>query len=95
MSTEHYPNQLKSAKAFTIKAYKKREFEASLVVNSQPKIDNNKLNMANTSNIKDKSKTWFWNNNANESNLNIEKKKMVIKMNWKNLERLARKLIKR
>ena len=42
---------------------------------TQIKINNNKLNITNTNNIKGEFKTWFWNNSANESSLNTEKKR--------------------
>lgn len=59
MSTKFYLNQLKLAKVFTVKAFKKRKFKVSLVVNLHSEIKNNKLNIANTSNSKIKFKIWF------------------------------------
>lgn len=42
-----------------VKAYKRGKFEASLVVNSLSKIEDNKFITADTSNTENKSKTWF------------------------------------
>lgn len=75
MLTKWRLNQLKSIKTLAIEAYKKRKFKASLIINLQPKIKNNKLSTTDIRNTKDKSKTWFWNNSAKESNLDIEKGK--------------------
>lgn len=44
---------LKSAKAITIEAYKKREFKTSLVPNITLKIEDDKLNTTNISNTND------------------------------------------
>lgn len=65
-------DQLKLAKTVSVYICQKRKSEASLVLNAYPKIKDNKLNTSDTSDRKDKSKTWFWNKNANESNLNKE-----------------------
>ena len=63
-------------KNFIIKVCKKRKFKASLIINLKPKIKNNKFNIVNISNIKNKSKTWFWNNYRDRNDL-IKKKKKV------------------
>ena len=73
MPTKRRLIQLKSAKDLAIGVCKKRKFEASLVVNSYPEIEENKLNTVDTSNMEDKSKTWFWKNSANESDFDTEK----------------------
>lgn len=36
-------------------------------------FEDNQVNITNTSNIKGKSGTWFWNESANKSDLNTEK----------------------
>lgn len=42
-----------------VKAYKRKKSLASLIINSQPEIKDDKLSMGDTSNNKDKSKTWL------------------------------------
>ena len=72
MPTKCRLNQLKSARALAVKACKRRKFEASLFVNSQPEIEDDKLNAADTSDTEVESGTWFWNDSANESDLDTE-----------------------
>lgn len=57
MLTKHDLNQLKSARSPIVKTYKKRIFEASLVVKSQSKIKDNKISIADTNNMKGKFET--------------------------------------
>lgn len=73
MPSKRHFNQLKLAETLAVKVYKKRKFEASLIINLQPEIEDDKLNMADKSNTKVKSEIWFQNNSVNESNLDIEK----------------------
>ena len=72
MPTKRRLNQLKSARALAVEACKRRKFEASLVVNSQPEIEDDKLSTADTSDTEVESGTWFWNDSANESDLDTE-----------------------
>lgn len=59
MPIKCYLNQFKLTKTFKIKIYKKRKFEASLIVNLQPEIKDNKFNTADINNIKNKFKILF------------------------------------
>lgn len=63
---------MKSAKIGTIQVYKERKSEVSLILNTVYEFENNKYSITDTSNIESKSRTWFWNNNANKSDPNIE-----------------------
>ncbi len=72
MPTKRRLNQLKPARDLVVEACKRRKFEASLIVNSQLKIEDNKLSTADTNDTEDESKTWFWNDSANESDSDIE-----------------------
>lgn len=72
MPTKHRLNQLKSTKAIAVKVCKKRKFEANLVVNLQPEIEDDKLSIANISNIDIEFQTWFWNNCSNKSDSDIK-----------------------
>ena len=63
------------ARALIVKACKKRKFEASLVINLQLKIEDNKLSMADINDTKNEFKTWFWNNSTNESKSDIVEEK--------------------
>ena len=72
MPTKRRLNQLKSARDLAVEACKRRKFEASLVVNSQPEIEDDKLSAADTSDTEDESETWFWNDSANESDSDTE-----------------------
>ena len=52
---------------------KKRKVETSLVLNSaQLEIDDDKLSTTDRSDTEGESGTWFWNESANESDLNTE-----------------------
>ena len=70
--TKRHVNQLKLVKDLVVETCKKRKLEASLIINSQPKIKDNILSMVDMSNMEDKSETWFWNDSTNESNSDIE-----------------------
>lgn len=72
MPTKRHLNELKSARALAVEACKKRKFESSLVFNTQPEIEDDKLNTADTSDMEDKSEIWFWNDSANESDSDTE-----------------------
>lgn len=51
-----------------VQAYKKRKSEANIFFNEHPEIGDNKLSITfDTNNTEDKSRTWFWKKNANES----------------------------
>lgn len=56
-----------------VQAYKKRKFKTSSVLNIIYKIENNKLNITNTNDMKDRSETWFQNKSVNKSDLDIKK----------------------
>lgn len=49
---------------------KKNKSNASLVLNVHPEIEDDKLNITNTSDMKDESRTQFWNKIMNKNNLN-------------------------
>ena len=65
-------NQLKSARALAVEACKRRKYEASLVLNAQREIKDDKLSTADTSNREDESGTWFWNDSANKTDSDTE-----------------------
>ena len=67
--------------------FKKRRSKASLFPTlDQCKIDNNKLNITDTSDMEDDSQTWFWNKSVNETDLDSEEEDND-EDNNKNLER--------
>lgn len=57
MPNKYCFNQLKLIRAFAVQICKKRNFETSLVVNLQPEIKDNKLNITNINNIEVESRT--------------------------------------
>lgn len=58
-----------------VQAYKKRKFEANIFFNKHPEIGDNKLSTTfDTSNMEDKSGTWFWKKSANESGSNTKER---------------------
>ncbi len=57
MPTKRRLNQLKLARDLAVQACKRRKFEASLVVNSQLEIEDNKLSTADTNDMEDESET--------------------------------------
>lgn len=73
MPSKQRLDYLKSARATTVQASKKKKSKASLILNVHLEVKNDKLNTINTSNIKGKSRTQFWNKNANKSYLDTEK----------------------
>lgn len=76
MPSKHHLIQLKYVKAVVVLSSKKRKVEVSLVFNlAQLKIDDDKLNTTDISDIKGKSGTWFWNENPNESDSDIKKER--------------------
>ena len=99
MPTKRRLNQLKSARALAVEACKRRKFEASLVVNSQPEIEDDKLSTADTSDTDIESGTWFWNDSANESDSDIEEgedgDENESDLEVEELEQLARKFVRR
>lgn len=60
-------------KAATVKAYKKRKLEISIIVNMIHQVEENELSITDISNTKDRSRTWFWNKSRNGSDLDTEK----------------------
>lgn len=58
-----------------IQACKNRKSNANLAFNIYFEIDNNKLNIFDTSNIKNKFKNWFQNKNTNKNSLDIKEEK--------------------
>lgn len=65
---------MKFARVVAILFLKKRKVEANLTFNSaQLEINNDKLSIADISNTKDKSKTWFWNKGANKADSDSKK----------------------
>lgn len=94
MPTKICLNQLKLIRDFVAKFYKKKKFQTSLVINLQYKIEDDKLNTADTSNMKDKFEICFQNNNTNKSNLdakeeeNDNKNKLDMKVKKSNKVRL-------
>lgn len=74
MGSKHCHNHLNAARETFVTLFKKRRSEAkSLFTSAQYKIDDNKLNLSNTSNTKDYSWTWFYNKSANKGDSNTEK----------------------
>lgn len=72
--SKHWRDYLKTAREASIALFKKRRFEASSFPTlDHCEIDDNKLNTTDTSNTKDDSRTWFWNENTNKSNSDSEK----------------------
>lgn len=67
--------QLKSVKAAIILSSNKKKVEANLVLNlAQLKINDNKLSITNTSDIKDEFGIWFWNKSANKNDSDTKEK---------------------
>ncbi len=74
MLSKRRRKQLKFARAISLEVCKKRRLEASLLSNSVQlncKLSNI-IDTTNTTNIEDKSGTWFWNQSANKTDSNIE-----------------------
>ena len=72
MPSKRRLDQLKSARAAAVQAYKKRKFEASSVLNVHLEVEDDKLSTTDTSNTEGESVTWFWNESANESDSDTE-----------------------
>ena len=63
----------KAAREASVASFKKRRSEASsLLTSDQCEIDDNKLSTSDTSDTEDDSRTWFWNESANESDSDSE-----------------------
>lgn len=76
MISKRQRKQQNVAKVASNKVFKKRGLEARLFSKlAQPKIDDNKLNMVNTSNTKDRLKTWFWYRSVNKTNSDTKEEK--------------------
>lgn len=66
-------NYLKAIRKASITSFKKKRSETnSFLISDQCKIDDNKLSIKNSSNIKGDSQTQFWNKGANQSNSDLK-----------------------
>ena len=73
MVSKRCRNHLKAAREASVASFKKRRSEASsLLTSDQCEIDDNKLSTSDTSDTEDDSRTWFWNESANESDSDSE-----------------------
>ncbi len=64
---------MKSAIVAAVQAKKKRRCEVNLVTDpAQLEIDNDKLSTTDTSDTEGESRTWFWNESANEDDSDTE-----------------------
>ncbi len=73
MVSKRRRDYLKAAREASIASFKKRRSEASSFPTlDQCEIDDNKLSTTDTSDTEDDSRTWFWNESANESNSDSE-----------------------
>lgn len=74
MVLKYWRNHLKIAKEAFVTSFNKRRSKAnSFVTLDYCKIDDNKLNRTNTSNMENDFQIWFWNESVNKSNLDSEK----------------------
>lgn len=74
MLSKRWREQLKSARAISLKVCKKRRLEASLLPNSA-QLDrklSNTIDTTDTTDTEDESGTWFWNESANETDSDTE-----------------------
>ena len=70
--SERRLNQLKSARANAVQAYKKRKSEASSVLNVNLEIEDVEPNTTDTSDTEGESRTWFGNESPHESDSDTE-----------------------
>ena len=73
MVSKRRRDHLKAAREASVASFKKRRSEASsLPTLDQCETDDNKLSTTDTSDTEDDSRTWFWNESANETDSDSE-----------------------
>ena len=83
MELKQQRQHLIATKTASIESFKKRKLEtSSLFKLAQLSINNNKLSIDDKSNTKNKSKIWFQNESANETNSDSEKEDKLDKKDW-------------
>lgn len=67
MPSKRQREQWKNARRASLQTFKKRKQESCSILHlAQPQIDDNKLDTSDTSDTEGASRTWFWNESADE-----------------------------
>lgn len=78
MPSKHQRDQWKTARAASLRTFKKRKEESSSIHNFvQPQLDDDKAFTSDTSNIKSETGTWFWHESANGRDFDLEEERYL------------------